>query len=62
MESIKVAIQLHWFLWPPRYVKTLLVLQSQKSSCSTESLSVVLFLGLFQMMFILSRSMVPVFF
>ena len=21
MESIKVAIQLHWFLWPPRYVK-----------------------------------------
>ena len=21
MESIKVAIQLHWFPWPPRYVK-----------------------------------------
>ena len=21
MESIKVAIQLHWLLWPPRYVK-----------------------------------------
>ena len=21
MESIKVAIHLHWFLWPPRYVK-----------------------------------------
>ena len=20
-ELIKVAIQLHWFLWPPRYVK-----------------------------------------
>ena len=21
MDSIKVAIQLHWFLWPPRYAK-----------------------------------------
>ena len=34
MESIKVAIQLHWFLWPPRYVK-LVYSESGRENCSS---------------------------
>ena len=36
MESIKVAIQLHWFLWPPRYVKlvySITQVKIRKSPC-----------------------------